>query len=271
MNKEQIELRSTGFEQWNEWKKNDEVSSEIQWKSQKIHNNLWQRVALLPRMLTWHQTIYTGIWFACFECDDEVQDHPVTMLTRFDPGGFFPLHGHPGGEEILVLQGHFADETGVYPPGSYMLNPEGFIHRPYSDDGCLSFVKLRQHGGTTRQQVKTTIQNLSWENGVIPQIQVKFLYKQIDFPEKVWIEQWQPGTALSNVVESEVKEIFVIEGIWSDELGDYPMGSWLRYPPDSPYNPSSATGCMVYVKTYPISTTRFIVGAEFQHPLEANI
>ncbi|MDJ0559276.1 MAG: cupin domain-containing protein [Microcystis sp. M53599_WE4] len=37
----------------------------------------------------------------------------MTMLTRFYPGGFFPLHGHPGGEEILVLEGNFVDETGV--------------------------------------------------------------------------------------------------------------------------------------------------------------
>jgi anti-sigma factor ChrR (cupin superfamily) len=35
------------------------------------------------------------------------------MLTRFYPGGFFPLHGHPGGEEILVFEGNFVDETGV--------------------------------------------------------------------------------------------------------------------------------------------------------------
>lgn len=41
------------------------------------------------------------------------------MLTRFAPGGFFSLHGHPGGEEILVLEGNFADETGIHTPGTY--------------------------------------------------------------------------------------------------------------------------------------------------------
>lgn len=265
-NQEQLSMLKSGFEQWNTWKINDEVYSQLEWQSQKINSDLLVRAAVLPTTLTWHRTNYTGIWFGCFESDCEVQDHPVTMLTQFDPGGFFDLHGHPGGEEILVLQGNFADETGVYPPGSYMLNPEGFIHHPYSENGCVTFVKLRQHGGKTRQQVKTNIYDLSWQKGVIPEIEVKPLYQQMGFPEKVWIERWQPGTALSNVVESEVKEIFVIEGIWSDEWGDYPIGSWLRYPPDLPYSPSSTTGCMVYVKTYPIYGERFIVGADFQHP-----
>ncbi|MBN3908794.1 MAG: cupin domain-containing protein [Nostoc sp. NMS1] len=242
------------------------VSSQLQWQPQKINENLSVRVAVLSTSLPWYDTEFTGIWYICFESDNEVQDHPVTMLSRFDPGGFFELHGHPGGEEILVLQGNFVDETGIYLPGTYILNPEGFIHHPYSDEGCLTFVKLRQHGGKNRQQVRKNIYELPWQSGIIPQIEVKPLYQQIDFPEKVWIERWQPGTALFNVVESEVKEIFVIEGTWSDELGNYPASSWLRYPPGYSYSPSSAKGCMVYVKTYPLDTTRFIVGKDFRHP-----
>lgn len=190
------------------------------------------------------------------------------MLTRFDPGGFFPLHGHPGGEEILVLEGHFADETGVHLPGTYMLNPEGFIHRPYSSEGCLTFVKLRQHGGKTRQQIRTNIYQSAWEPGSIPQIQLQILDQQVGYSEKVWIERWQPGTALSNLAETEMKEIFVIQGTWQDELGSYPAGSWLRYPPGCVYSPRSEAGCLIYVKTCPVDRTRFIVGEDFRHPAE---
>lgn len=241
------------------------LSSQLYWQPQKINENLSIRVAVLPTQ-TWYETEFTGVSYFCFESDNEVQDHPVTMLTRFAPGGSFSLHGHPGGEEILVLEGNFTDETGIHTPGTYMLNPEGFIHRPYSEQSCLTFVKLRQHGGQNRQQVRKNIYQLPWQSGIIPQIEVKPLYEQMSFPEKVWIERWQPGTALLNVVESEVKEIFVIEGTWSDELGNYQAGSWLRYPPGCSYSPSSATGCMVYVKTYPIDATRFIVGKDFRHP-----
>ncbi|MEH2249192.1 cupin domain-containing protein [Nostoc sp.] len=180
------------------------VSSQLQWQPQKVNENLSVRVAVLSTALTWYNTEFTGISFLCFESDNEIQDHPVTMLSRFDPGGFFELHGHPGGEEILVLQGNFADETGIYPPGTYMLNPEGFIHHPYSEEGCLTFVKLRQHGGKNRQRVQKNIYQLPWQSGIIPQIEVMPLYQEISFPEKVWIEHWQSSTALFNVVESEV-------------------------------------------------------------------
>ena len=245
------------------------ISSQLQWQPQKVHENLLlPRAAVLSESLVWHQTSFVGIWFGCFESNDGVQEHPLTMLTRFDPGGFFPLHGHPGGEEILVLQGHFADETGVHPPGTYMLNPEGFIHHPYSEEGCLTFVKLRQHGGDTRQQVRTNIYETPWQRSPIAAgIEWKLLYQQEGFPERVWVERWQPGTRLPATSETEVKEIFVIEGTWTDDSGTYPVGSWLRYAPYSPYHPASETGCVIYVKTYPIDTTRFIVSEDFSHPV----
>jgi anti-sigma factor ChrR (cupin superfamily) len=243
--------------------------SQKQWEPQKIHQNILSRTAVSPTSLVWHETEFPGITFGCFESDDQVQEHPVTMLTRFGPGSFFPRHGHPGGEEILVVEGTFADETGVYAPGTYMLNPEGFEHLPYSDQGCLTFVKLRQHGGESRQQIKANIyDDQGWQPGPIAQIEIKPLYGQADFPEKVWAERWQPGTALAQVTESEVKEIYVLQGSWSDELGDYATGSWLRYPPGCSYSPASAQGCTIYVKTYPLDTTRFIVGADFKHPFE---
>jgi anti-sigma factor ChrR (cupin superfamily) len=246
-------------------------SSQVLWQPQQIHKDLLIRANVSYTSLTWHETDYTGISFGCFESDHKVQDHPVTMLTRFDPGGFFPMHGHAGGEEILVLEGNFLDETGVHGPGTYMLNPEGFNHRPYSDEGCLTFVKLRQHGGKTRQQLRTNIFESSWQPGIIPTIEIKTLYQQMDYPEKVWIERWLPGTKLDHVVETEVKEIFVIEGTWSDELGDYSTYSWLRYSPNSPYSPASKTGCVIYVKTYPADTPRFIVGEDFRQPWETDV
>jgi anti-sigma factor ChrR (cupin superfamily) len=239
-------------------------SPQHQWQPQQIHTDLLTRVAVLPTELAWYPTDLPGIWFGCFESDPAVQEHPVTMLTQFEPGSFFPIHAHPGGEEILVIQGSFSDETGVHSTGTYMLNPEGFIHRPYSEELCLTLVKLRQHGGKHRQQVKTNIYQAPWRSGAIPQVEIQQLYQQCGFPERVWIERWQPGTTLPAEIESEVKEIFVIEGNWSDELGDYPAGSWLRYPPNTAYYPSSAIGCTIYVKTYPRDAPRFIVGNDWE-------
>src|SRR3546814_19133756 len=62
-------------------------------------------------------------------------------------------HGHPQGEGILVLDGVFSDEHGDYPAGTFLLNPAGFRHAPFSEDGCILFVKLCQFPGEGREHL----------------------------------------------------------------------------------------------------------------------
>ncbi|NEQ47367.1 MAG: cupin [Leptolyngbya sp. SIOISBB] len=62
-------------------------------------------------------------------------------LVKWAPGTHFQTHRHWGGEEIFVLKGTFADDHGVYPQGSWLRNPHGSIHTPYSEAGCLIYVK----------------------------------------------------------------------------------------------------------------------------------
>lgn len=64
------------------------------------------------------------------------------MLFRMAPGTSTPLHGHAGGEEILVLEGELADEHGRYPQGTWVRSPKGSRHAPFSDKGCTIYVKL---------------------------------------------------------------------------------------------------------------------------------
>ena len=68
----------------------------------------------------------------------------ATSVVRYAPGAAFPAHEHVLGEECLVLSGTFADESGEYPAGYYVLNPPGSRHRPFSTSGCELFVKLRE-------------------------------------------------------------------------------------------------------------------------------
>jgi anti-sigma factor ChrR (cupin superfamily) len=68
-------------------------------------------------------------------------------LVRFAPGTRGVRHGHPGGEEIFVLEGTLADEHGRYPKGSWLRNPPGSEHSPFSDEGCLFYIKSGHLGG----------------------------------------------------------------------------------------------------------------------------
>jgi len=68
----------------------------------------------------------------------------ATSIVRYARGSSFHAHVHDRGEEFLVLSGTFSDEHGDYPEGTYVRNPPGSKHSPFSRDGCIIFVKLRQ-------------------------------------------------------------------------------------------------------------------------------
>jgi anti-sigma factor ChrR (cupin superfamily) len=69
-------------------------------------------------------------------------------LERWAAGTRFNRHRHGGGEEILVLEGAFQDEHGDYPAGSWLRSPHGSEHAPFSNDGCLIYVKVGHLSGS---------------------------------------------------------------------------------------------------------------------------
>ena len=62
-------------------------------------------------------------------------------LVRWAPQTKFNPHRHLGGEEILVLEGTFSDENGDYPAGTWLRSPHMSMHHPFSETGCLIYVK----------------------------------------------------------------------------------------------------------------------------------
>ena len=65
----------------------------------------------------------------------------ATTIVRYAPGSHFSAHEHTGGEEFVVLDGVFQDEHGDYPKGTWIRNPHGSPHTPFSEEGCLIYVK----------------------------------------------------------------------------------------------------------------------------------
>jgi len=173
----------------------------------------------------------------------------VTSVVRYAPGSRFPEHPHPDGEEILVLEGVFSDDTGDHPAGSYLLNPEGFRHAPGSKPGCTLFVKLRQYPGLGRRTVRTRITAEAWEPYVAPGIERVVLYAEPGHPEQVHALRMSPGVSTGEVDTPGGEELFVLEGACTVdgevELGE---GSWVRFPPGSRHRSSTERGCLLYVK-----------------------
>ncbi|WP_413112935.1 cupin domain-containing protein [Thaumasiovibrio sp. DFM-14] len=91
----------------------------------------------------WQQSPKPGVTRQLLERENAESGH-TTSIVRYQAGAHFAPHSHPLGEEIFVLEGTFSDEHGHYPAGSYLRNPPGSQHAPYSENGCLLFVKLNQ-------------------------------------------------------------------------------------------------------------------------------
>ncbi|MBK6601898.1 MAG: cupin domain-containing protein [Betaproteobacteria bacterium] len=170
----------------------------------------------------------------------------ATSVVRYASGSSFASHEHVLGEEFLVLSGTFADESGEYPAGSYVRNPPGSRHRPFSTSGCELFVKLRQFRPEDGSRVVIDTRRADWRPGLVAGLSVFPLHEFGG--EHVALVRWAPGTHFQAHTHWGGEEIFVLEGTFSDELGDYPAGTWIRSPHLSRHQPFSKPGCLIYVK-----------------------
>lgn len=170
----------------------------------------------------------------------------ATSVVRYLPGSNFSPHTHEFGEEIFVLEGVFSDEHGDYPAGTYLMNPPGSSHTPGSEAGCIIFVKLRHLGAS--QQIKEVVNtnNAEWFQGMVPGLSVMPLMRQGSGSTLV---KWAPQTYFNPHSHVGGEEIFVVDGVFEDEHGRYPAGSWIRSPHLSVHQPFSKEGCTIFVKT----------------------
>ena len=61
------------------------------------------------------------------------------------------------------------------------------------------------------------------------------------------VVRYDAGSAFRAHAHPRGEEILVLDGVFSDEHGDYPAGTYLRNPPGSKHSPSSAPGCDLLV------------------------
>src|SRR6516225_1182546 len=64
------------------------------------------------------------------------------------------------------------------------------------------------------------------------------------------IVRYAPDSHFSPHVHGGGEEFLVLDGVFQDEHGDYPAGSYVRNPPDSSHTPGSEPGCTIFVKLW---------------------
>ena len=174
----------------------------------------------------------------------------ATSIVRYAPDSHFARHGHPGGEEFLVLEGVFQDETGDFPAGTYVRNPPGTGHTPGSRTGCVIFVKLWQFRSDDQHRL---IQRPGEGDAAVTRpgvISSRLLFEGAD--ERVMLEAWTAGAeiVLANI---EGLELLVLEGSFTHEDGSLNRWSWLRLPSGAPFRArAGADGARVWYKCAPL-------------------
>lgn len=64
------------------------------------------------------------------------------------------------------------------------------------------------------------------------------------------IVRYAPGSSFSAHTHDGGEEYIVLEGVFQDEHGDFPVGSYVRNPPTSSHAPAAEQGAIIFVKLH---------------------
>lgn len=204
------------------------------------------RVAIETAGMPWEDSPAAGVQRKKLE-REAAESGQVTSVVRYAPGSKFSPHVHPLGEEIFVLEGVFQDEHSSYPAGTYLRNPPGTRHAPAAESGCVILVKLNMFDPEDLDPVCIDTGAAPWQPGLVPGLSVMSLHSFR--AEHTALVRWDPGTVFNPHTHPGGEEIFVLSGVFEDEQGVYPQGTWLRNPSYSRHRPFSSEGCTIFVKT----------------------
>ncbi|KXI23426.1 cupin domain-containing protein [Photobacterium sanguinicancri] len=214
-----------------------------------LNMDLSKKVVINTTTMDWLPSPSGGVLRKPLERESAESGH-TTSVVEYIAAANFPIHPHPLGEEIFVLEGIFSDETGNFPAGSYIRNPPKSHHAPFSHEGCKILVKLNQFDESDSQQVNIDTQTAKWLQG-IGGLKVMPLhdFKHGARHEHTALVKWPAGETFQYHQHVGGEEIFVISGELRDEYGQYPAGTWLRSPHQSVHRPYAEEETIIFVKT----------------------
>ncbi|SDJ83097.1 Anti-sigma factor ChrR, cupin superfamily [Ferrimonas sediminum] len=195
--------------------------------------------------MPWQDSPARGVSRKPLEREARESGH-TTSIVRYQPGSCFASHRHPMGEEILVLDGVFSDEDGDYPAGTYLRNPPGSQHAPFSEAGCTLLVKLNQFSPDDNRTVRLNTGLTPWQPG-IGGLMVMPLHQF--GTEQTALVKWPANEHFSRHRHVGGEEVLVLSGEFCDEHGRYPEGCWIRSPHLSEHQPFVTQPTLIWVKT----------------------
>jgi anti-sigma factor ChrR (cupin superfamily) len=93
--------------------------------------------------------------------------------------------------------------------------------------------------------------SLPWVTSPMPGVERKMLDRIGDEVARATsVVRYAPGSHFSPHVHTGGEEFLVLEGVFQDEHGDFPAGTYVRNPPESSHSPGSEPGCTILVKLW---------------------
>ncbi len=92
---------------------------------------------------------------------------------------------------------------------------------------------------------------LEWQASPMPGVDRRMLDRIGDEVARATsIVRYAPDSHFSAHTHSGGEEFIVLDGVFQDEHGDYPAGTYVRNPPTSSHTPGSTSGCTIFVKLW---------------------
>ena len=92
---------------------------------------------------------------------------------------------------------------------------------------------------------------LDWTPSPIPGVDRRMLDRVgAEVARATSVVRYAPGSRFSPHTHGGGEEFLVLDGVFQDEHGDFPVGSYIRNPPTTRHTPGSEPGCTIFVKLW---------------------
>jgi anti-sigma factor ChrR (cupin superfamily) len=102
-----------------------------------------------------------------------------------------------------------------------------------------------------KQRVVVHSEQVAWQASPMPGVDRRMLDRiGGEVARATTIVRYAPGSKFSEHTHTGGEEFIVLDGVFQDEHGDFPEGTYVRNPPTTAHTPGSVLGCTIFVKLW---------------------
>ena len=195
--------------------------------------------------LPWTATATPGVEKKVLVDWNELSIHEVSIL-RLEPGARLPSLRAGWGVEVVVLEGAWQLPEGILKENGYSRRPPGEAGSGSTLTGCTLFVRSGPFAEDDQDLVHLQAGEEPWFAGH-GNLRVKSLHSMGS--EGTALVHWPTGERFIPHRHWGGEEVFVLSGIFRDEHGTYPKGTWIQSPHLSTHHPFVEEETVIFVKT----------------------